>query len=223
MLMNTPVNTTMQNNHAFVDRTYFIRVFAVLCVLLTSFLFAIDFVPELRVEAQQPTAAPASTTSMVSEEYALPDVLEQSTPVRIRIAAIGVDTPVVTPQSTDIPVLDRALLSGAVLYPGSAEAGQKGNMLIFGHSSYLPVVKNKSFQAFNELGKLEKGERIEVLSETHRYEYAVDSVTLVSADDTSIPLTTTEARLTLATCNAFGAKQERWVVTSHLVQKEPLR
>jgi LPXTG-site transpeptidase (sortase) family protein len=195
----------------------FVRSFAGVFIVLTGILFSIDFVPEPRVRAEL-----ATTTVEVAPTVTLPSVPEVTTPVRIRIQRIGVDTTIVTPQSTDIAVLDRALLSGAVHYPGSAEAGDIGNMLIFGHSSYLPVVKNKSFQAFNELGSLQRGEAVEVFSETHRYTYTVDSVALVRAENAQVPLTVDASLLTLATCNTFGAKQERWVVTAHLSAKESL-
>ena len=119
-------------------------------------------------------------------------------------------------------MLDRALLAGAVRYPGSGDLGTNANVLIFGHSSYLPIVKNKAYQAFNELGKLDPGSFITVHSETHRYTYEVQRVHLANAEETLIEFTSQEPMLTLATCNTFGAKQERWVVTATLAKTEEI-
>jgi hypothetical protein len=84
-------------------------------VLVTGVLFALDVVPETHVRAE-PTAT--STTERISTPVVV-EVPERTTPTRVHIARIGVDTTIVTPQSTDIAVLDRALLSGAVHYPGT--------------------------------------------------------------------------------------------------------
>ncbi len=182
---------------------------------LSIFFVSVDFVPERRVDAKQVDFDSQANESQMSESVT-PDVVPVTTPTRVVIESIGVDTSVVTPESADIEVLDRALLSGAVHYPGSPLAGEAGNMLLFGHSSYLPVVKNKAYQAFNELGSLTPGERVIVYSEGYRYEYIVKSVRLARAQDAVISFIAREPTLTLATCNTFGQKQERWVVTASL-------
>lgn len=202
-------------------RTPFLYAFGIVFSLFTGILFSFDAVPETRVHAEPTLTTPVAPVAEVAPLAPIKIVREVPIPTRIRIDTIGVDASIVTPQSTSIEVLDRALLSGAVHYPGSALSGESGNMLIFGHSSYLPVVKNKAFQAFNELGKLKRGAVVDVFSETHHYTYVVDTVTLTLAENAVVPLTASEPTLTLATCNTFGAKQERWVITAHLTGKTP--
>lgn len=191
--------------------------------LLTILLIVIDFVPEPTTsyddDAQITVVATASAGVITPDVSVSPESPE---PVRIVIDAIGIDVSVTNPSSTDIDVLDRALLAGAVRYPGSGDLGTDANVLVFGHSSYLPVVKNKAYQAFNELGKLEPGSSIVVHSETHRYTYEVERVYLANAEETLIEFTSPEPLLTLATCNTFGAKQERWVVTATLAKTEEI-
>jgi LPXTG-site transpeptidase (sortase) family protein len=201
------------------DRARFVGAFVLVAIVLTSILVLLDFVPEAPTQDTMNTTSSSTATTVTP---AVSTTVEVRTPVRIQIPARDIDTSIVTPQSTDISVLDRALLTGAVHYPGSAYAGEQGNMLIFGHSSYLPVVKNKSFQAFNDLGKSKRGELITILSSTHEYTYTIDSVTLMRAEDAVVPLNVTQPTLTLATCNTFGAKQERWVVIAHLTGKKEL-
>jgi len=143
-------------------------------------------------------------------------------PVRLTIPSAGIDTAVLNPASTDIAVLDRSLLSGAVRYPGSGLPGEVANVLLFGHSSYLPVVKNKAFQAFNELGTLRVGDVVMVRTGSSVYTYGVVEVQLTRAEDTIVSFAADEPTLTLATCNTFGAKQERWVVRAVQTSVRPL-
>lgn len=139
------------------------------------------------------------------------------TPVRIEIPSLGIATTVNNPASSDIATLDSALLSGAVRYPGSAKLGEEGNVLIFGHSSHLPVVYNQAFKAFNDIQKLERGEPIYVIGEGKVYIYAVDNVQEANTADDAIPLAVRGSKLTLATCNNFGSKEDRFIVNATLV------
>lgn len=189
--------------------------------VLALFLFTIGFVPEpTQTQATGDDAVTAGAPTLPEMPVTEPEVPEEVSPVRITIAAIDLDTTIIAPSSSDIDVLDRALLSGAVHYPGSAELSEVGNMLLFGHSSYLPIVHNKAYQAFNDLGKLVPGDTINVYSATHVHEYRVKQVRMVKAGDAQIAFDTDTPMLTLATCNTFGAKQDRWVVTAEWIQKE---
>jgi LPXTG-site transpeptidase (sortase) family protein len=214
----------------------FIFAFGGTFAIMVSVLFVVDFVPELRYEEQntptitvlsktaEATALTASTSFTASNKETQPNTpkdvattVAPGMPVRIQIERIGLDTPILNPASSDVNVLDRALLSGAVRYPESGLLGQNANMLLFGHSSYLPVVQNKAFKAFNELSKLTKGDSITVFAEDSIYIYNVTSVVLSKADDALVQFSATEPTLTLATCNSFGSKEDRWVVTARLV------
>lgn len=160
--------------------------------------------------------APAALATAV-----VPVVVEE--PVRIVVSSLGIDTVVANPTSTDIAELDRHLLKGAVRYPTSAKLGETGNVVLFGHSSYLPVVNNRAFKAFNGIQKLAKGDTITVYSAGRVYTYAVRSVAAESATNAAIPLATTGKVLTLATCDSFGAKSDRFVVTADFVESHAER
>ena len=144
-------------------------------------------------------------------------------PTRIEIPAIGLSETVANPNSTDVAVLDRALLAGPVRYPSSSKLGEAGNVIIFGHSSYLPIVNNKAFKSFNGIQKLKEGDRITVTGDGHVFVYAVQTVTQESALSDSIPLGGDEPVLTLATCDSFGEKTDRFVVTAALVETRALQ
>ena len=104
-------------------------------------------------------------------------------------------------------------------YPTSARLGETGNVVIFGHSSYLPVVGNQAYKAFNGIQKLVAGDTITVYSSGTAYTYQVRDVAKESAaSDAGIDLAVTGRVLTLATCDSFGAKSDRFIVTADFVE-----
>lgn len=147
---------------------------------------------------------------------------EGEVPLRIEIPKLGIRTLVSNPNSTDINVLDAALTKGAVRYPSSGVAGEEGNLLIFGHSSQLPVVQNQAYKAFNDIQNLKAGDVIFVLGKENAYVYAVESVEEATTESDAIPLAVDGAKLTLATCNNFGSKEDRFIVVANLVKVEAL-
>lgn len=143
-------------------------------------------------------------------------------PIKIEIPTLSLSSLVVNPTSTSLELLDTALLSGAVRYPTSAKLGENGNVVLFGHSSYLPIVKNQAYKVFNEIQKLKAGDRIEVSSGEFVYVYTVRSVSRESVDDNKpIPILTSGKVLTLVTCNSFATKSDRFVVTADFVESNP--
>ena len=143
-------------------------------------------------------------------------------PTKIVIAKIGLSAPIANPATTDVNALDQYLLSGAARYPTSATLDQQGNVILFGHSSYLPVVVNQHFKTFDGIQNLKEGDLITVYGSTHVYTYSVMSEQKQNASSDSIPLTTTGHTLTLATCDSFGQKSDRFVVTATLVGSSAL-
>jgi LPXTG-site transpeptidase (sortase) family protein len=143
-------------------------------------------------------------------------------PTKVVISSIGLSAKIANPATTDVNALDQYLLSGAARYPTSATLDQQGNVILFGHSSYLPVVINKAFKTFDGIQKLRVGDTITIYSSTHVFTYAVTNVQQQNATTDSIPLTTTGHTLTLATCDSFGTKSDRFVVTATLVSSSPL-
>lgn len=205
------------------SRWGFAVVFVLILLISYSFLYAIDFVPELRDTSrnsvsQERELEPAATLSVADELAANVD----ATPQRIIIDSIGVDAVINNPVSQDIEVLDEALLSGVVRYPGSGNLEDHTNMFLFGHSSHLPVVNNELFRVFNDLSKLEAGDVIRVQSEGFEYRYQVSSIELVDATEAWVELSNREKKLTLSTCNSFGALTDRFVVEADYLGRTTL-
>lgn len=140
-------------------------------------------------------------------------------PVSISIPAIDLNLKVQNTQSRDDATLDAALEKGPVRYMDSAKLGGAGNMLIFAHSSHLPIVHNKMYQAFNRLPELAAGDSITIKgADGVSYLYQVTSVRKADATETMIDLSPAQsAKLTLSTCDTLTSKTSRFVVEADFV------
>jgi len=195
------------------------------------FLVAIDLLPEEPDDTE--IVETSGLADIVAEDSISLEVIDEdaerlgydndqdseltSFPIEIIIAKLDKNIKVLNPTSRNIADLDNALLEGVVRHPDSASLGQKGNVFILGHSSYLPNVFNKNFQAFNGIQELVWGDKIEVYSEDQLFEYRVDKVYKANALDTTVPIAGDGYRLILATCNSFGGVDDRWVVEAKRV------
>ena len=143
-------------------------------------------------------------------------------PQSITFNSLNKTVGVLNPSSRTISDLDAALLNGAVRHPDSATFANEGTIFILGHSSYLPVVNNKNYQAFNDIQNLKWGETIELTSEDTVYTYRVDKVYQAKASEVTVPIAGTGPKLVIATCNSFASKDDRFVVESSLTSSKPL-
>ena len=140
-------------------------------------------------------------------------------PVRILISSIDINLPVQNPKTTDIDALYALLVNGPARYPTSAKLGEKGNVVIFGHSSHLAVVHNKMYKAFNTIPEAQKGDTITITG-ANGTDYIYEVVSVVQADindGTTIPLATDGKTLTLVTCDTLMAKSARYILTAEFV------
>ena len=182
---------------------------------VTVFLGSVFILGQLGLLPEMTSAT--VTEAVVPTDTSASTVIEL--PTKIEISKIGLSSIVVNPTTVDIVALDKELLKGAVRYPTSAKLGETGNVVLFGHSSYLPVVGNQAYKAFNEIQKLVPGDVVTVYSADTAYTYEVKNVAKEKADNnTAIPLSLDGKVLTLVTCNSFGAKEDRFVVTADFVE-----
>jgi len=141
-------------------------------------------------------------------------------PKRIIIPAGNIDLPVQNPSTTDVDTLDNLLKAGPAHYIDSADLGQAGNLIIFAHSSHLPVVINKMYQAFNNIPNLTSGDGITIVgSDGKNYLYQVVSVVKASVNDgTTIDTSPSQGtNLTLVTCDTLTGKSARFVLTATFI------
>jgi len=198
----------------------FLAVFFLMFVLSYGVLYAIDFIPEApKDDEKQVTVIPIKKPTVVAPA---PIVVSDPYPQRLLIDVLGKNIVIQNPKGRAVAELDKALLTGAVRHPDSADFKNTGNMFLFGHSSYLPHVFNKNFQAFNDIQKLVWGDIIRVQSSDTEYRYRVNNVYKTKAGDAEVTLDHARAKLTLVTCNSFGSKDERFVVEAELFETKSI-
>lgn len=146
-----------------------------------------------------------------------------ASPSRIVISSIDLDLPVQNPGTRDVAALDELLKAGPARYVDSAKLGEKGNVLIFAHSSHLPVVHNQMYKAFNRVPELSSGNVITVIGKDSTgveksYLYVVQTVRRADAEDEVIDLSPKNGtRLTLVTCDTLTSKSTRWILEAEYV------
>lgn len=147
----------------------------------------------------------------------VPVETEAVLPTRIIAQSIGLDLRVQNPDTRDIAALDELLKNGPARYVDSALLGQNGNVLIFAHSSRLPVVHNQMYKAFNRVAELKPGETITVSGGGKEYLYSVTSVRRADAEEELISLAPEGKKLTLVTCDTLTSKSSRFIVEADFV------
>lgn len=208
------------------------------CTLSTA--DSIGFVPDY-IDGSTPltTSGPTSVTSSgtsasndVVPLSSLPQLGETSSqtvqsvtptgiePTRLIISSVGLDLPVQNPSTTNVDTLDNLLKNGPAHYINSADLGQAGNLIIFAHSSHLPIVINKMFQAFNKIPNLNAGDSITIVgSDGKNYLYSVVSVVKADVNNgTTIDTSPTHGtNLTLVTCDTLTGVSARFVLTATFI------
>ncbi len=190
----------------------------------------LDFLPELVknpvtkevVESDNSLNENIQKTSTPTEEVETQEVLTKTNilPLMMTIESLDKNITILNPESRDIADLDEALLNGVVRHPDSATLDQTGTLFILGHSSYLPVVRNKNFQALNGIQDLKWGDIIKISASEGEYVYRVDKVYRAKAQEVTVPIAGQAKRLFLATCNSFGSTDDRYVVEAELVEEK---
>ncbi len=199
-----------------INTAAFGALFVGLFGLTFGFLVLVDAVPN--TPSTTTDDIPQQQTPVVNDPTAAGEL-----PVRLAAKDIGLTQTISNPNSTDIDVLDKELLKGGVRYPTSALLGSEGTVLIFGHSSYLPIVHNQAYKAFDGIQNLKTGETVSVYSAGYEYRYAVRGVRVANAtEDVNLLAETTGQHLVLVTCDSFGTHSDRFVVTADFVGKYTL-
>lgn len=209
-------HTTDSKRSKLEQRVTFFFVSMGIAAITYGLFYIVDFVPEEPSEDSNPTE--------VSEQIGqAEDVVTAKLPTRIILDSLDREIEVLNPTDSNVASLDAALLKGVIRHPDSADFERTGTIFILGHSSYLPNVKNKNFQAFNGIQKMKWGDTIRVQSADREYVYSVDRVYEAKASTAEVPLQFETAKLVLATCDSFGSKDDRFIVEASLVESKPLK
>ncbi len=151
-----------------------------------------------------------------------PIAVDLHAPAMLYIPKINVAAPLVTDQKTyDQSQTQLALRRGVVQYGFSADPGQKGKIVVIGHSSGQLWSPGDYKFVFTQLDKLTRNDRILIDFKGKRYIYRVSSTTTVIPTDTSVLQPSDEPQLTLITCTPVGTSKNRLVVVARQVSPKP--
>jgi sortase A len=126
---------------------------------------------------------------------------------RLEISAIGLKVPIVEGYDPE------SLRAGVGHITGSAQPGGLGNMALAGHRDTF----------FRPLRNIRRGMKMSVYAKDGRYEYLVDSTTIVKPEDVRVLAIHEKPELTLITCYPFeyvGSAPNRFIVRAHLASVE---
>lgn len=197
----------------------FAFTFLALFALAFAFMWSVNALPNMQTGfLPVSNAAPQDVQSAPAAQPGAPapsGALEY--PTRVVAKSIGLDVKVVNPATTSVAVLDSALEDGSVRYPTSALLGAEGTVLLFGHSSYLPIVYHQYYKTFNGIQNLKEGDTVSVYAGDTEYRYRVASVALANAEQDVIELPQSGKHLVLVTCDSFATKSTRYIVRADYV------
>lgn len=194
---------------------------AVVAFVTYLLLYMIGFVPnEFRYQKTSPIESKITTQSTTSIDDLSTAAPKNETAEQIVIDKIGVNSVIKNPVSTDTQTLNNYLEEGAVRWPTSGQPGN-GNLFLFGHSTSYETVWNQAYKTFNGIGELQKGDEITVKTDSGVYTYSVITTEFKRDSAAYIPFDSGENMLTLATCNNFGAKEDRIVVRAQFTGYTP--
>jgi LPXTG-site transpeptidase (sortase) family protein len=142
---------------------------------------------------------------------------------KIIIPKINVEIPVVYDEpSIEEHAMQNALERGVVHYATTPNPGEKGNAVIFGHSSNNILNKGKYKFAFVLLSKLEVGDTFYVTKDGVRYGYRIFEKKIVKPTELGVLDSTAKpSTVTLITCDPPGTSLNRLIVIGEQISPDP--
>ena len=105
-----------------------------------------------------------------------------------------------------------------VNYIGTALPPERGNAVVFGHSTLPQLYEDKNYKTiFSRLYELKQGDEIIVNDGKIDYKYKVESVVVVDPNNTTVlEQNYNDSFLTLVTCTPPGTIWKRLIVRSRI-------
>ena len=196
-------------------------IFGMSMGLVVLFIFMFGFFNERFIA---PFITPSKTASSSPIIIDPNDSGKVSPDPRVIIPKINVDVPVVyNLTSNEEAYIQNALNEGVVHYPGTAVPGQKGNVVIVGHSSNNIFNPGKYKFAFVLLNRMQEGDTFILNHNSQRYVYKVYKKEVVKPNDVQVmaPQPDKESVATLITCDPPGTDVNRLVVFGEQIFPSP--
>lgn len=188
--------------------------FTVVFILLFSFFNERFITPFIR-----PSGNVSATPIIVDPNSSGPVGPE----AKIIIPKINVEAPVVYDvQTIEEKDVQAGLERGVVHYVTTPSPGEKGNSVIFGHSSSNILNKGKYKFAFLLLKSLDKDDTFIVQKDGKKYVYKIYNKYVTSPSDISVlGPTDRPATMTLITCDPPGTSTNRLIIQAEQIFPDP--
>jgi sortase A len=137
---------------------------------------------------------------------------------KVKIETYFLSIPALNIKDAAVSTKDNDLSSHLVNYQGTSIPPNKGNAVIFGHSTLPQLYNPKDYKTiFANAYTLKTGDEINVKIENLLYNYKIINITVVDANDTSIfEQSYGDSFLTLVTCTPPGTTWKRLIIKSVL-------
>jgi len=146
---------------------------------------------------------------------------------RLTIPKIWVDVHIVTLSNVPIEKIKKAdydeyLYDGVVKYPYTADPGQKGNVFIFGHTSYYWWKKNPYGTVFSKIPRLRHWDIMKLTWNGKVYEYEIFKKLILSPREVSSVYKKYKNGefLTIMGCYPIGSDRQRMVIIAKRIWVE---
>jgi len=189
---------------------FLILYFIVFVVLnLTGWLIR----PKPLENSQVVTKVSQREDTFSKKEEKEPKCLFSEKPNSIFIPKIGIEAPLVFPAELEQKDYKKALDQGVVHYPTSSLPGEKGEIILLGHSAPPGWPKIRYDWVFSDLNKLNEGDVIYIVYERCQYKFVVsEKVFLEKGEELPPPSKQSKTLLTLISCWPPGKNIKRIAV-----------
>lgn len=123
--------------------------------------------------------------------------------IQIQIPAIGVDAPIVQGDGWE------QLKKGVGQWIGSANPGQKGNVVLSAHNDIFGEI-------FRDLDRLKPGDQVVLFTSQRAYTYIVTGSQVVEPYQVEVMAPTRDASVTLISCYPYMVDKQRIIITARL-------
>ncbi|MFN2198828.1 MAG: sortase, partial [Anaerolineales bacterium] len=123
--------------------------------------------------------------------------------IQIQIPGINIDAPVVQGDGWE------QLKKGVGQHIGTANPGQKGNLVVSAHNDIFGEI-------FRDLDQLKPGDQVTLFTSQRAYTYVITGSKIVEPNQVDVMAPTRDATLTLISCYPYLVDDQRIVVTARL-------
>lgn len=136
----------------------------------------------------------------------------------VKIARYTLSIPEIGIKDAEVSTINSDLSKQLVNYGGTSIPPEKGNSVIFGHSTLPQLYDPKNYKTvFANLYKLKQGDQIFINVAQVIYEYKIINITVVEANDTSVfEQNFSDSFLSLVTCTPPGTTWKRLIIKAKL-------